>query len=46
MIQLIAAVALMYLVVGAAGIWMVRKQRTLLASQVDQGTNERGERHG
>ena len=36
MIQLIASIALMYAVVFAAGVWMVRKQRT----------NAGGENHG
>ena len=54
MIQLIAAIAFMYMVVGTAGYWAVKKQRMLKqlelglpASGADrQHSNGQGERHG
>lgn len=47
MIQLIAAVAIMYLVVTTAGYWAVKKQRLLRASEAEhEQASRRGERHG
>ena len=52
MIQLIAAIALMYMVVGTAGYWAVKKQRMLKQLELPgsgaghQHRNGQGERHG
>lgn len=45
MTQLIASVALMYLVVGTVGYWSVRKQRQLKAESIDEPTPQ-GAHHG